>query len=299
MQGVEGLDIKKYEVFVRTVELSSLTHAAQSLGMTQSGVSHIIAAVEDELGLSLLSRTRTGARLTEEGERIYPMIRQLVNTEKELKFSAESLRGVIGGQLRIGSFTSVATHWLPAMLQEFQSLHPQVVFKLFNGDYQDVQQWIDERSVDVSFVALPIKTECEWVALGEDRLMAILPKGHPLSLQERCDVQQILAEPFISLIETTDQDVRRVIESAGGAVNARFTTKDDYAIIAMVAQGLGVSIMPELLLRGYEEKLEIRPLNPAFSRTLALAFPNGERTNSAARSFADFSVQWVKRNGFV
>ena len=68
------MDTKKYEVFAKTVEMASLTRAAQELGLTQSGVSHIIAAVESELELPLLKRTRTGARLTPEGERVMPYI---------------------------------------------------------------------------------------------------------------------------------------------------------------------------------------------------------------------------------
>ena len=289
------MDTKKYEVFAKTVELSSLTAAAQALGLTQSAVSHIIAAIEEELQLTLLKRSRTGARLTPEGERLLPYIKELLRQETLLHKAAEGLRGLAAGVVRIGTFTSVATHWLPGMMKEFQQLHPQVEFRLFNGDYHDVNQWLRQGSVDLAFTTLPMEHDCECIVLGEDRLMAVLPEGHPLAGQEVCAVADVAAEPFISLLETSDHDARRALDKAGLRPNVKFSTKDDYAILAMVRQGLGVSIMPELLLRG-QNAVAVRPLDPPSSRILALALPAGECTGPAARRFAEFAVDWVGKN---
>ena len=290
------MDTKKYEVFAKTVELASLTAAAQALGLTQSGVSHIIAAVEEELGLTLLKRSRTGARLTPEGEKLLPYIKELLRQEELLRRSAEGLRGLASGTVRIGTFTSVATHWLPGMMKEFQQLHPQVEFRLFNGDYHDVNQWLHQGSVDLGFVALPTEQDCECILLGEDRLVAVLPEGHPLAGREVCRAADVAGEPFISLLETSDHDARRVLDKVGLRPNVKFTTKDDYAILAMVRQGLGVSIMPELLLRGQSSGIAVRELDPPASRMLALALPAGEHTGPAARRFAEFAVDWVGKN---
>ena len=114
------MDIKKYKVFAKTAELSSLTRAAEELGITQSGVSHIIAAVEAEFGFTLLTRIRNGVRLTPEGKRILPHIRSLLREETLLLREAAEIRGAATGVVCIGTFTSVATHWLPSMIKEFQ-----------------------------------------------------------------------------------------------------------------------------------------------------------------------------------
>ena len=87
------MDTKKYEVFAKTVELGSLTRAAEELGLTQSGVSHILAAMEEELGFTLLKRSRAGVRLTAEGEQLLPCIREIVRQEGLLRERAASLRG--------------------------------------------------------------------------------------------------------------------------------------------------------------------------------------------------------------
>lgn len=171
------MDTKKYEVLEKTVELSSLTKAAQELGLTQSGVSHMLAAIEAELQLPLLKRTRTGARLTPEGEQMMPYIHEIVRQEKLLRQAAAALHTLVTGKIRIGTFTSVATHWLPAMMMQFQQAYPQVDFQLFNGDYHDIDTWLGAGSVDLAFTTLPARPGCSCVPLYEDALAAVLPRG--------------------------------------------------------------------------------------------------------------------------
>ena len=289
------MDTKKYEVLEKTVELSSLTKAAQELGLTQSGVSHMLAAIEAELQLPLLKRTRTGARLTPEGEQMMPYIHEIVRQEKLLRQAAAALHTLVTGKIRIGTFTSVATHWLPAMMMQFQQAYPQVDFQLFNGDYHDIDTWLGDGSVDLAFTTLPARPGCRCTPLYEDALAAVLPKGHPLGQSPVCRVEELAKEPFISLLESSNHDVRRAFRALSVKPNIRFETKDDYAVIAMVRQGLGVSIMPSLLLRGNNEGVELRPLDPPAYRTIALTMGSVE-TGPAARQFAEFARAWVKEN---
>ena len=197
------------------------------------------------------------------------------------------------GKIRIGTFTSVATHWLPAMMMQFQKEHPQVDFQLFNGDYHDIDTWLGDGSVDLAFTTLPARPGCRCTPLYEDALAAVLPKGHPLGQSPVCRVEELAKEPFISLLESSNHDVRRAFHAVKARPNIRFETKDDYAVIAMVRQGLGVSIMPSLLLRGNTDGVEIRPIDPPASRTIALAAATDA---PAATRFADFAVHWVREN---
>lgn len=289
------MDTKKLEAFEKTVDCSSLTLAAKELGLTQSGVSHMIASLEAELQLPLLKRTRTGARLTPEGERLMPHIRQLVQQEKLLRQAAAELHTLLTGKIRIGTFTSVATHWLPAMMMQFQQKYPQVDFQLFNGDYHDIDTWLSSGSVDLAFTTLPARPGCVCTPLYDDALAAVLPKGHPLAAQRVCQVRALAAEPFISLLEASNHDARRAFRAVGIKPNIRFETKDDYAVIAMVRQGLGVSIMPSLLLRGNTEGVEIRPIDPPASRTIALALAS-DTPGPAASEFAAFAAEWIRQH---
>ena len=290
------MNIGKYETLMAVVEYGSLTLAAQSLGCTQSAVSHSIESLEQELGFALLKRGRAGVRLTGEGERLIPAVRNLLNSAEQLAQTAASIRGLESGTVRIGSFTSVAVHWLPPVLKEFQKDYPRVEFKLLNGDYHDVEQWLMEGSIDIGFVNVPSVVDCECIPLMEDRLLAILPRHSRFESYPRFPLVECETEPFISLLESSDHDARRALEAAGVKPNVRFYTKDDYAIIAMVEQGLGISIMPELLLKGRHDDIQMLPLVPEARRTIGIAIAAGDKAGPATRRFADYVVRYVTEN---
>ncbi len=283
----------KYQTVMTVIETGSLKRAAEELGCTQSAVSHCLDSLEQELGFAVLRRRRAGVQLTDEGERLLPALRNYLSAAEQLRQTASSIRGLESGTVRIGAFTSVAVHWLPPVLKEFQRDYPRVDFRLLNGDYHDVEQWLSDGSVDVGFVNMPCALGCECIPLMEDRLLAILPLKSRFENYPKFPLVECENEPFISLLESSDHDARRALEAAGVKPNVRFYTKDDYAIIAMVEQGLGISIMPELLLKGSHYHLQTLPLIPEAKRTIGLAIAAGAKAGPATRRFSDYIVRYV------
>ena len=288
------MSIQKYQVFLHVTEAGSVSRAAVDMGLTQSAVSHALSSLESEFGLRLLTRSRSGVRLSPEGKRILPAVRDILSAEERLRETVSSLHGLSTGTIRVASFTSVAVHWLPSMLKAFQAQYPQIRFKLLNGDYHDVEQWLEEGSVDLGFVSLPTRAPGKVTPLMEDRLLVILPKDHPLASLPNFPIGYARQEPFISLLESSDHDLRRALDAEGIRPHIRFITKDDYAIIAMVEQGLGIAIMPELLLRGRTDNIATLELKPQASRTIALAVTDQGQQSPAAKMFADFVIQRVR-----
>lgn len=284
------MSIKQYEAFVKTVELGSLTRAAEALDSTQSRISHVLSAMEQDYGFCLMKRSRSGISLTEAGAILLPKMQAIVQKNRELEALIADIRNADTGTVRLGAFTSVAVHWLPGMIQAFQAAHPQVELKMFNGDYHDVEQWLGDGTVDMAFVTLPAPENTRAIPLAEDELLAILPKGHPLAAQAAIDPVSLAGEPFISLPQSSAHDIHR----AGINPRIRYTTKDDYAVIAMVEQGLGVSIVPELLVRGRAQHVELRPLSPQAKRTIALALPQSA-ASPACEAFVETAVNWLQK----
>ena len=293
------MGLKQYEAFAKTVALGSLTKAADALGYTQSGMSHLLSALEAELGFPVLLRSRSGVKLTAAGEALLPRIREILEKKREIDELAAYLKGDAGGVVRVGAFTSVAVNWLPGILKEYRKSHPAVEIRMLNGDYHDVEVWLQQGDIDVGFLALPGPEGVECMPLKEDPLMVILPKGHPLAVYEQVPIALAAREPIISLLQTSAQDVHRALDGAGVAPDIRYVTKDDYAIIAMVKAGLGISIMPELLLRGNDSDVIVRRLAPDASRTLALGFLRSRQHLPAVESFSRCVEKWVKEQGNV
>ena len=288
------MSISKYETLAKVCELGSLTKAAEALEITQSAVSHTINSLEEQFGFAILTRSRAGVKLTDNGQRIMPSVRGMLNYYEQLNQTVSAIRGLDFGTVRIGAFTSVAVHWLPGVIKEFQRDYPNVDIKLLNGDYHDVEKWLTEGSVDLGFVNLPTKLNCECIALMEDRLLAILPPDHKFASYPKFPLVECETEAFITLLETSNHDANKALSAAGIKPNIKFSTKDDYAIIAMVEQGLGISIMPELLLRGRHDNVAVKELVPPSKRTIGLAIGETSSQSPATRKFADYIIRWVK-----
>ncbi|MBP3633816.1 MAG: LysR family transcriptional regulator [Oscillospiraceae bacterium] len=286
------MSMKKYEVFVKTARLGSLTKAAEALGSTQSRISHVIKDLEEGFGFSLMLRGRGGVQLTQAGQLLLPMMEQILRQNEQLQELAAEIRSADTGTVRIGAFTSVAVHWLPGMIRTFQSEHPKAELQMLNGDYHDMELWLKNGDIDLGFVSLPAPAGVKTIPLSEDPLVAILPKGHALARMHCIPIEAMTEDPFISLLQSSSHDIHRALDKAGVRPNIKYTTKDDYAILAMVEQGLGISIVPQLLIKDRTQNLEVRPLSPAASRTIALAVPEGD-LSPVAQAFIETAQNWL------
>lgn len=272
-------------VLLHLAESGNLTATAQALGYTQSGVSHILKTLEGECGLPLMLRGRKGARLTPAGEALLPYFRALCRAEAALLEQAQSLRGLEQGCLRVGSVPSLSACLLPRLLGTFRRRHPGIQVQLRHGEYKELEQWLLEGEVDCAFLALPTSPRLAVCPLLEDRVVAVLPPNHPLASQEKITGQQLRTQPFIRFQEGWDTEIRDALAALDLQPEEVLTVQDDYAILAMVEHGLGVSILPELILTTHPYQVEVRELDPPARRQLAFAWRKEETPLPALEAF--------------
>ncbi|AKG37067.1 LysR family transcriptional regulator [Paenibacillus durus] len=287
------MSLIKYEVFQKIVELGSLTRAAEALGLTQSAVSHAISSLEDEFGFVLLIRNRTGVRLTLNGERVLKHIRSLLNCDEQLKQEIAAIKGVEAGTIRIGTFSSVSINWLPGIIRSFRQEHPLIEVKLINGDYDEIEDWLKNGEIDFGFMSLPALDSFEVIPLWMDRMVCIVPKQHPLSGSKRISYAQIEQESFIMPTKGCDQDVRRVLSKLPHQPRVQFEAGDDYAIIAMVENGLGISIISEMILSSRGHQVSMLELEAPSSRSLGIVIPSMKHASPATSKFIERTKLWV------
>ena len=126
--------IQKYMAFVKTVEYGSFTKAAEVLSYSQSGISRMIKDLESEWKVSLLERGKAGVRLTSDGMKLLPHAKRVCEEYRKLQMEVDNLNGLQSGIIRIGTFSSVATHWLPNIIKEFRKDYPNIDYELLLGD---------------------------------------------------------------------------------------------------------------------------------------------------------------------
>ena len=283
------MSLKKYEAFVRTVDLGSLTKAAQDLGSTQSRISHILSDLESEYGFCLMRRSRGGIELTEAGRLLLPKMREILHREQELSECIQEIRNANAGTVRIGVFTSVAVHWLPGMIRSFQAEHPGAKLEMRSGDYHDVDQWLREGTVDLGLMIDPGTEDLTFLPLLEDCYSVILPREHPLAGAEELSLEQLREECFILLEPEDNAPVEPQLRQAG--VRVGYRVKDDYTILAMVESGLGVSVLPHLLLQRTSYRVHAARLMPPVARRMGILLPKEGYVSLAARQFVSFLRQ--------
>ena len=192
-------NLQKYMAFVKTVELGSFTKAAQLLNYSQSGISRMINDLEKEWHITLLERNKTGVKLTSDGMTLLPYASSVCKEFEKLQMHVDELVGLESGIIRIGTFSSVATHWLPNIIKEFQKDYPGIDYELLLGDYSEIEEWISTGRIDCGFLRLPTNPNFETIELEEDRLFAILPEGHRLASYDKVPIAALCDEPFMLL----------------------------------------------------------------------------------------------------
>jgi DNA-binding transcriptional LysR family regulator len=287
------MSLSRYEIFHSVVELGSLTKAAEFLNLTQSGVSHAIASLETELGFSLLTRDRAGVRLTTNGVIILNYVRDTLQCNDRLRQKVAEINGIQIGTVRIGTFTSVSSQWLPGIIQIFRSRYPMVEIKLFEGDYDDINRWISNGTVDFGFVSLPVTQAFEFIPLKKDKLVCVMPRDHTLRHQHEISFEQIEKEAFIMPKWGTHGDVRRILVENNLKLDIRYEVLEDQAIVAMVKRGLGISILPEMVLRHNMEDIQSVNLERAAYRTIGIALMAMTKTSPAAKKVLNCVKSWL------
>lgn len=279
---------QKYKVFMKTVELNSITKAAEDLGYTQSGVSHIINSMEKELGTTLLIRDRSGVKVTTEGKELLPYIRDICNSNRALIDKVNSLHGLETGVIRIGTFSSVSCHLLPGLIKNFQKKYNDIDFELLQGDYNQIEDWVNEGRVDFGFLRLPSFLPLENIILKKDRLMVILPEDHKFADKSTFPVKELADESFILLEEGTYNEINDILQTNHIVPHIRFKVKDDYTIMSMVESGLGISILPELVLYRNPYHIVLKELDVHAYRRLGIVLRNKNQISMAAKYFINY-----------
>lgn len=280
-------NILKYYALVKVVETGSFTKTAEELNYAQSSVSKMIADLEKEWNTALLERDRGGVHLTSMGEQILPMVRMMIDDYEKLKMKIDDINGIQAGKIRIGAFSSVAIHWLPDIFAEFQAEYPGIEYEVLMGDYDEVERWIDEGRVDCGFLSLPVKNTFDTISLKMDEYKVVLPKSHPLAERDKIDVKMLENQPFMLLEHGGRTEVTDLLEKNGVKPQIRFTTWEDYAIMAMVEKGLGIGILPGMILQRIPYDIEVRSLEIPYYREIGIAVKDKNRVSPAVVKFLE------------
>ena len=288
------MESKKLEALLMAVDLGSFTKAAEVLGYTQSGLTHMMNSLEKEVGFTLLERGRSGVRLTEEGERIAPAVREFLQANARLDSVIEQVASSRTEIIRVSAYASIAMHWLPGIIQRFREECPDVDVDIRMADHVDVPyELLAQGKMDAILVSPQDEGQYEWVHLADDPMFAVLPKDFDTQGMTAFPLAAFEARDFIMPSQGFDKDIMRIFNRIGVKPHILPTWVDDPTVISMVSHGLGVSMLTELTVRGRTDGVKLLPVEPASSRELGLAVRSLDAASDGLRHFIDCTKRVV------
>lgn len=281
--------MNRYIALQKIVEVGSFSKAAELLGYTQPALSQMIASLERELNIKLLYRSSHRVCLTVEGERIFPALQKAVAQYLSMQEIIKEIQGLETGVIRIGTLSSVSCHWLPQLIGGYQKQYPNVAFVLHQGDNNSIPEWVRMGEVDFGFVNMSVYNgKAAFLKEGEYR--AVLPVQNPLSGQEYVTLSQLAEYPFLVIEEGSFSRPMEAFRELSLQPKVRLRVHDDYSILSMVESGLGVSILPELVLRKTNYQIKILPLKPPITRKIGFIAKDKNELPLATKSFINFML---------
>lgn len=275
------MDVIKVRALVCSVENKSLSKAAEEFGYTPSAMSHMTDSLENELEIKLLVRTPKGVSLTEQGKELYPKLLSLIDAEDTLLSTAEKICENKAQTLKIGTYSSISLNILPPIIKAFKKKYPniKVSIKVENS----FLGWVKDDKIDIVIADTVAQAGEVSLPIFVDEFVAVLP---PNSIANKSTVtaEDLYPYPFISTHESlinhfiTENKFRDIIP---------FDSVDDQTVISMIKEGLGIAILPALVVKKRTKGLQILKLSPTLSRTINVIYKQKD-TPTSVKKFIKF-----------
>lgn len=286
------MDTLKFKALKVAVTEGSLTNAAASLGYTQAGLTHMMNRLEREIDCTLLKRDKFGVHLTDEGKRLMPYIEDMLSSSDKLEKEIALMKEQRGHTIRIAAYTSIISYWLPTIMSEFKKTHPNVSFEIIDDSVKGIYSLVCDGKADLGFVSRQDGARCNFTHLKNDRLIGVFPPdSETLKGLDSVSIEVFNDLPFIMPSLGFDMDIMRVLEKSGVYPKINKTNVNDAGVVSMVAHGLGVSILSELILRESVKNVITLPLMPDAYRDLGIISMPG--LTKLSREFMEFAEKKI------
>ncbi|WP_274465695.1 MULTISPECIES: LysR family transcriptional regulator [unclassified Paenibacillus] len=275
------------QLIVAISETQSFTSAGKIMNMTQPAVSRAITSLERELGVTLLTRDRRlGVALTPVGERILPIFRKILQGYDKIDQEISNEKGMETGNVRIGAFPVAASYFVPKLISHIKQLYPKLEFSILEGTIADIQEWLDNRIIDVGLL-IPSDKTTNSHPLYREVIYAVMRDDHPLSEKSIIRPEDLREEPMLICKAGYEPPVLQWFESAGVEPNIKYILYNYRTALQMILAGEGLAVMSELSLLDLPSGIILKPVSPAAYRDIHIASGPVEDCTIAVKTFIE------------
>ena len=284
------MDTQKIKAILSAVEHKSLSKAAEELSYTPSAMSHIADSIDHELGVKILMRTPLGVSLSDEGKELHNYMKALIDAEKALTSAAQALRQSKENRLRIGTFSSISQSILPEIISQFRAVYPNI--KLSVSVEDSLEDWLSNDLADIIFADELSFGDNTWIPFLEDPFVAVVPvdmfKG-----KKRVSKEDLYEHAFVSINEKV---LDSYFDKSRFASVLDFESVDNVSVLHMIQHGLGVSVLPKLIMTKKISGIKTLELEEPICRTIGFAYKKDAKQTYASKTFIDYmSAREIKK----
>ena len=282
------LKISQLRILVAVAEYQNFSEAALQLNLSQSAVSHAIAALEAQLGVTLFHRGRNGADLTHVGKQLVVPAREILNLLQKIATEANRARGLKGGNVRLVSFRSAATHILPPLIAQFRRQFPLIDVSVIEADEDNqTESLLHSGKADIGLIHLPGSEKLKTQEIYRDEYVVLLSKNLNLE-QTKLTWEQLAKYPLIiSAIDSCSTTVRDYLQRSPEPLSIAYEMREDSTMISMAIQGLGAAIIPLLAATPVPPELQVYSLPTPLKRIIKTAIIKDALHTPAVFAFLD------------
>lgn len=284
----------KYRAVVQVALSGSLTKAAGIMGYSQPGISHMISSLENEYGFSIFHRNRDICTLTENGKQVLHYCSQIIKYENYLQDTIHSLNGLLSGSIRISSISSMLVNFVPKVIQRFSSTYSNIDIQVKERTFEQIYSDLQDGFSDIAFTNDKVDKSFDFISLLKDPVCLIMPPGHPFSKYEKVPVDILNGCDFIMPIQGFDDVYRIITEKVSIRPNVKYQVGSDIAVIGMVANHLGISVLSKRQTKLLSDKIVVKEFCEGFYRTLGIAVKSRKHAPPAIKEFISVACANVK-----
>lgn len=278
------MNLMHWRLLVAIAECTTITRAAEQVGMTQSGASQALAQMEDVLGVQLFTREKRQVLPTAIGLQVLAQARVMLEALARVRREVDAARGIPQGNLRLAGFPMVLATFLPPLLRRFKQLHPGVEVVQLEVSDDEVETLLEAQLVDIGVVLNPAPERRSWL-LGRDSWVAVLPQDHPWPAST-IDLASLLAQPFVLATGGCSVNARSLAADAGMPLaDVRVEVREWSSAFSLVRERLGVTLVPQSTLPAHCEGLRVLALSSTVEREFALVVAPGRESNALVQAF--------------
>lgn len=278
-----------YEVFKTVAEYKSFSRTAEAMHITPSAVSHAIANLEDQFGFALFERSRKGVQLTVNGEKMLPLVNRVRECNENVLQEAGRINDSDVGEVRIGVLHSVALTWMPEIIKRFKDKYPKIEVRIYEAGYNEISDLLYKHAIDIGIVADSfVKAGQMFELLVKDHMVCVVPADFTTKSEKMITVEEIKRGKLLMQYDAGEIELKKFLEDNEISVDEYIKVDDDNVMVALVEQGLGISVVPGLCVKNSRRKVKILGLKPDVYRNLGLV-------TASTRSPAPATVKMIAK----